>query len=970
MARDGTSLNDGDKHMIERGNNAPKSCVTALAAAANLLLMGASAWAQTAGPADDAKAAAAAAKKAEKEQKDELPAVVVTGVLVRTTADKAALSVTTIDEERLRAVVPVSAADLLTEVPGVVVTSDAGEVRNTVYTRGISNGTSSGTVGYYWNALMEDGLPVIGMPLSNFSPDMFLRADATVKSVQAVRGGSAAVTGPNAPAGLFNYISKNGLTDPGGMIGMRLGVENEDKPENLYKKFDFYYGSRNADRTFGWSIGGHLRHSFGYRDFEKAPNKGGQLKGNLNWRYNAPIGKGEVQVGFKFLQDQVAHLDIARTLAHGWGPIVFDTPLGRVANLLPVGDLAHAVPSGLNGRVDYWDPSDMARYESKGVTVKVNHDFGNGWKLNNTFRGQSNLARYNMTEGTSFNSITTGTALDWVGRSLMGLGSTAGYYTFFNRATGQVYARVNQRTSASTATGAACSSTCLQTTTPNLLPNASLATNSSITANNLVVGVSAMNNRMQGEDYLNLITVSRDFEFAPDNKLTLTAGGYFTQNRFWRNSLNAGLGLTTLENNPTTMGVTFTTQASTPVTYQLTNPNGFASIAGLGGGPVSNTGSRFDDAHSREISPLFGAVWEKGNWVVDFGARFTDYKVWGTNYQYSSNSSITSRSFGGLDGNTLTLWDNAYAVDLGNRVNFSKTSRYWQYTGALSYKLGKRENLYARYTRGVKNAMETEWGGFTSEFLRDGLDPNLLPIVQQAEIGYNVQTKGFSLQVSPYYVDLDKVGLTSSGVASDGVTQYRRPRLYSHYRSYGVEVDSRYRIVDWLSMRNVLTLNKSDALSVASWVSGCGVEFAGVQLKDCATGVTPFPDTPSYASGPQDRSAKVIYNGTLNFDFDDFGGYYRFRYIGKRPTTTAALAYLPANKVSDIGMYYNVTDKLRIDFNVNNLLDDRNATQIGQLGTLPTGVTLDQFIAQNPNALVTVQTNAPRSFFLSATLRF
>ncbi|WP_395408044.1 hypothetical protein ACHMW6_15910 [Pseudoduganella sp. UC29_106] len=54
---------------------------------------------------------------------------------------------------------------------------------------------------------------------------------------------------------------------------------------------------------------------------------------------------------------------------------------------------------------------------------------------------------------------------------------------------------------------------------------------------------------------------------------------------------------------------------------------------------------------------------------------------------------------------------------------------------------------------------------------------------------------------------------------------------------------------------------------------------------------------------------------------------------------------------------------------MNNLLNDRNATQIGQVGTLPAGVTLDQFIAQYPNSLVNVQTNAPRSF-LSATLRF
>jgi hypothetical protein len=33
-------------------------------------------------------------------------------------------------------------------------------------------------------------------------------------------------------------------------------------------------------------------------------------------------------------------------------------------------------------------------------------------------------------------------------------------------------------------------------------------------------------------------------------------------------------------------------------------------------------------------------------------------------------------------------------------------------------------------------------------------------------------------------------------------------------------------------------------------------------------------------------------------------------------------------------------------------------------------MTLDQFIGQYPTALTTVQTNAPRSFFVSGTLRF
>jgi outer membrane receptor protein involved in Fe transport len=921
--------------------------VLAWQAGAGLLALGSAAFAQT---------APAAKPDAEPAQ-----VIVVTGVLHDTTADKAALSVTTLDEDRIRALAPVSAADLLSEIPGVVVTSDAGESRNTVYTRGISNGTSAGTVGYYWNALLEDGLPVVGGLFSNFSPDMFLRVDATNKTVQAVRGGSAAVTGPNAPAGLFNYISKNGLDNPGGMIGTRLGVENKDHPGNLYQKYDLYYGKRSADGSFGWSIGGDYRRSYGYRDIAYAPNRGGQVKANVKKRYQTALGSGTLLLSAKLLDDHTGYLDIVRPLAHGFGPIAFDTPFGRSANFLPTGDLAHTITSGLPGRTDYWDPKTFAHNTSHALGLKWDHDFGNGWKLSNNMRYQENEVHHNEAEGVSYQSITNSTVINNLGATLAGLNTTPGYYTFRDRVTGQVLARVNQRTPANSTLGAACSSLCLQTTTPNLLPNSTIEGNSPIANTNLTLGVSALNNRISSTDMVDLFTANRSLKLADGSALNVTAGAYLAWIHFVRDSLNGGQGVMALQNSPTPLDVTFTTTAATPVTYQLTNPQGFGAVGGAGGNSV---GSLFDDVYTREVSPLLGLTWEKDKWLVDFGARYTRYNFHGKNYRYTTNSSATSRSFGGIDGNPLTIYDNVYAVAPATPITYNKDVHYFQYTGAVSYSFSKKQIVHFRYTLGHKNG-DGYWNNYDTQYKVDATDPNVLPVIKQAEIGYTYNTKGFSIEVTPFFVDIDKVGVTSYGTLADGVTPYTRPLIYSHFRSYGVELDSKVRFTRWLGMRNVLTLNQGRALSSASWAAGCG----GI-LKACAAGVATTPDTPVYTSGPQERAAKVVYNGTLNADFDGFGGYYRFRYIGKRPTSTAALAYLPPNRVSDIGLYYNLGDNVRFDFNVNNVLNDRNATQIGVLGSLPTGVTLDQFIAQYPNALTTVQTNAPRSFFFSASLRF
>jgi outer membrane receptor protein involved in Fe transport len=924
--------------------------VAAWTAGAGLLLLGSAVLAQTTStPAKD-------------QGDDAQPAVVVvTGVLHDTTADKAAISVTTLDEDRMRALAPVSAADLLTEIPGVVVTSDAGESRNTVYARGISNGTSAGTVGYYWNALLEDGLPVVGGLFSNFSPDMFLRVDATTKTVQAVRGGSAAVTGPNAPAGLFNYLSKNGLDDEGGLISTRLGVENKDHPGNLYQKHDFYYGAHNADRTLGWSIGGDYRRSYGYRDIAYPPNRGGQIKANVKKLYRTATGSGSVLLSVKYLDDNVGYLDIVRPMAHGFGPIAFDTPFGRNANFIPTGDLAHAIPSGLDGRTDWWDPRRFAHNIGSSIGLKWDHNFGNGWKLSNNMRYQSNEVHHNEAEGISYQSVTSSSVYNNLGTALAGMNGTPGYYTFMDRATGQVLARVNQKTAASAATGAACSGLCLQSTTPNLLPNQTIQGNSPIANSNLVLGVSAINNRLRSNDMLDLFTTNKSFRLADSSQLTVTAGAYLAWVHFVRDSLNGGQGVMGLQNSPDPYAVTFTTQAATPVTYQLTNPQGFGAIAGSGG---SSVGSLFDDVFTREVSPLLGLTWEKDQWLLDFGARYTSYNFHGANYRYKTNPNATKRSFGGLDGNPLTIYDNVYAVEPDAPVTFNKNVHYLQYTGALSYNISRRQIIHARYTLGHKNG-DGYWNNYDAQWKVNATDPNVLPVIKQAEIGYSYHTRGFSIEATPYFVDIDKVGVTSYGTLADGVTPYTRPLIYSHFRSYGVEFDNSLRFTHWLGMRNVLTYNEGKALRAASWAAGCGGT-----LKACGPGVSPMPDTPVYTSGPQERAAKIVYNGTLNFDFENYGGYLRWRYISKRPTSTAALSYLPPNRVADMGLYYDYNEKLRFNFNVNNLLNDRNATQIGVLGSLPAGVTLDQFIAQYPNALTTVQTNAPRSFFVSASLRF
>jgi outer membrane receptor protein involved in Fe transport len=129
-------------------------------------------------------------------------------------------------------------------------------------------------------------------------------------------------------------------------------------------------------------------------------------------------------------------------------------------------------------------------------------------------------------------------------------------------------------------------------------------------------------------------------------------------------------------------------------------------------------------------------------------------------------------------------------------------------------------------------------------------------------------------------------------------------------------------------------------------------------------------DTATYSAGPQPMAASLVYNGTANLRFGKFGGYYRFRYIGSRPVTIRNTFRLAPQKLSDIGMTFDATDKLTFQFNVNNLFNDASPTKVGVVGTIPSNMTEADFIAQYPNALSTVQVNAPRAFFFTASARF
>lgn len=223
--------------------------------------------------------------------------IVVTGVFGARAIESAPISINVVSATQLAEQTPISAADLLKNIPGVFVNSSLGEIRNVVFSRGISANSLDGAGGYYYVSLQEDGLPVELITASNYGPDYFSRPDLVLSRVEGLRGGTAAITGPNAPGGIFNYISKTGKSDPGFEIDTKVGMQGD--AANPYYRVDGYAGGKLNNHGLYYAIVGFYRWDRGSHDPGYAVDKGGQVHGNILYDY----ANGSLMLTFKYLND-------------------------------------------------------------------------------------------------------------------------------------------------------------------------------------------------------------------------------------------------------------------------------------------------------------------------------------------------------------------------------------------------------------------------------------------------------------------------------------------------------------------------------------------------------------------------------------------------------------------------------------------------------------------------------------------
>jgi iron complex outermembrane receptor protein len=218
-----------------------------------------------------------------------LDAIVITASGNPRTKLESSIAITTIGAKQIEAQSPNSTADLLQSIPGFLVENSAGEIGNNLFARGIP---SAGA--YEYVQFQEDGLPVFEDGALQFANvDTFQRLDATTKTVEAVKGGTASIYATGAPGGIINFVSNTGQNEFKGIAKVTTG-------DFGLIRTDFNLGGSIVEDKLFFNIGGFYREDDGIRDTGFKANRGGQFKFNMTYKFD----KGYARINYKKLNDR------------------------------------------------------------------------------------------------------------------------------------------------------------------------------------------------------------------------------------------------------------------------------------------------------------------------------------------------------------------------------------------------------------------------------------------------------------------------------------------------------------------------------------------------------------------------------------------------------------------------------------------------------------------------------------------
>ncbi len=830
--------------------------------------------------------------------------VVVTGNFEPRLQLESSTAVTTLESKALQQTFQRGTADLLQAIPGTFTDPSAGEVFTRVYSRGIS-ASAEDDMGWYYVSLQEDGLPVSLVQHSYYSPEIFHRVDLTTEKVEAIRGGSAAITALNGPGGIYNFISRGPREDFGGEIQIQGGVQGVG---NQTLRIDGILGGTFGNNWF-YNIGGHYRNDDGARNTDFTFSKGGQLKFNVTKTY----GGGYLKLYGKILDDFTnRYTGVAAT---NWSDpqAAFGQDFNATALMMPA--FSANVPDGrrLNeNATNNFDPSQGVHAQDRAFGVDVLQDFGSGWSLRFNLKHSRKNANWQTAISNAFVSLN-----DPLAYFISGAQFPIGQVVFRDAVSGTELARLDN--------SGILAGESFQYLTEGALPN------------NAIMGTASWLKQNRSDEWMNQLTIRKKAE---NHDINFGFAGGFSDTSLYT---QGSFGYVTYEPNPRMLQVTLDNPGQPVV--GLSDENGLSNYGGL----------FFDNSRAdvRQLGFFVNDRWKIQERIhLDLGLR---YETIG--HKGSKDQAAPFERSGGYDGDPTTDYDNGILAPTGGRDEFDFNYGYLSYSVGLNYKFVDEMAIFSRFSSGNK---APELNYYFNNFSNVPINQEgEVQKITQAELGLKFSKKDFSATATAFWSQLTNIGVADFAFDSESNSVFYTPVQFNNSRTVGLEWESAYSPVSFLTFRFNGTLQKGIATNWTVYDAAGSVDEADDQLLDFSDNDLPF-------------NPNLMFNLGAEYQKDKWNGFLRWQFMGEREGNVANAFQLAAYSIFNAGLGYDLNRNLSLDLLVTNLFNSEGLANFfgaNSFGASANGATAD-FIQANPDASFVVVPVLPRGSMLRLSYRF
>ena len=315
-------------------------------------------------------------------------------------------------------------------------------------------------------------------------------------------------------------------------------------------------------------------------------------------------------------------------------------------------------------------------------------------------------------------------------------------------------------------------------------------------------------------------------------------------------------------------------------------------------------------------------------------------------------------SEGGIDGNPLTLYDNYYFVK-GTNVPYNTTLNTLSYSAGINYQINNANAVYARFSSGRKSPdMQFYFDNYNTSVASPEARAQK---ITQIEVGYKFKTNKITGSIIPFYSNLSNIPVSSIGQDTNNVA-YFTPVVFNAIRTIGVESEANFSITKHFEVRATLTVQSSKATTWQSWVTGANGKSDDTLINNNGNTAENIP--------------AVMSTIMPTYSFNKGYVFAAWKYMGRRAANMPNAFYLPGFSEFNIGAGYNISKRIGLSANINNLLNTFGVMNwsASTEGSLIDGFSHNSFTpekrAANPNSIYSVLPIQPRAYFISATYRF